>query len=451
MVSGTVIGMEHHKWVPDTLTEPVDDGCTMPRTGAAMSRRFGIIPIQPDSLLDEGAFDAITGDYLRALEALGGERWDADALPDDAAQPFLLVATGGTEQVILDVWADRSRKSPGQALFLIAHPGNNSLPAALEVLARLQQDDAQGRIFYLHGPDDAAGLREIADSVHDIEVRRALQRARIGLVGTPSDWLVASSPDPSTIRAAWGPTVVPVEMEEVAKALEAVHDADLEPPVGAFIAGAAEVCEPTPADIREVARVYLALKRIVAVHDLDALTVRCFDFVQQQQTTGCFGLAQLTDEGIIAGCEGDLVSTVGLLWAHRLLGVTPWMANSAQLDPARNALWLAHCTIPRTLVGRYRLRSHFESGLGVGIQGALTPGPVTLLRIGGKAMDRLWLAEGEILRSGDAENLCRTQADIRLTQGGTVTDLLTAPLGNHLVLVPGHHLDRLQRWWETSR
>jgi hypothetical protein len=33
------------------------------------------------------------------------------------------------------------------------------------------------------------------------------------------DWLVASSPDASTIRTAWGPTVVPVEMEEVVKTL----------------------------------------------------------------------------------------------------------------------------------------------------------------------------------------------------------------------------------------
>jgi L-fucose isomerase-like protein len=126
------------------------------------------------------------------------------------------------------------------------------------------------------------------------------------------------------------------------------------------------------------------------------------------------------------------------------------MANPAQLDPVRNALWLAHCTVPRTLVESYRLRSHFESGLGVGIQGTLAAGPITLLRIGGKKMDRLWLAEGEILRSGAAENLCRTQVEIQLTHGGTATDLLRAPLGNHLVLVFGHHLDRLRSWCEGS-
>ncbi len=415
-----------------------------------MSLHFGVIPIQPSSLLGQEAFDAITGDYVRALEALGGERWAADAIPDDEAQLFFLVATGGTEEVILKVRAERRRTAPDEPIFLIAHPGHNSLPATLEVLARLQQDGAEGRIFYLNGPDDASGLCEIADALHDIDVRRTLQRARIGLVGAPSDWLVASTPDVATIRAAWGPTIVPVDMEQLVETVQAVSDADLEPHLDEFIADATEVSEPTSAELREVARVSLALQRVAADYNLDALAVRCFDLVLHHQTTGCFGLAQLTDEGVIAGCEGDLVSTIGMLWAHRLLGATPWMANPAQLDRARNALWLAHCTVPRTLVQSYRLRSHFESGLGVGIQGALPIGPVTLLRIGGKKLDRLWLAEGEILRSGDAEHLCRTQVEIQLTRGGTVTDLLRAPLGNHLVLVFGHQLNRLQSWCEGA-
>ena len=415
-----------------------------------MSHGFGFIPIRPGALLSERELDSIVGDYARALEALGGERWPADTVPDDTSQLFLLVATGGTEQAVLDVWNQRQPISPGEPLLLIAHPGNNSLPAALEVLARMQQDGAVGRIFYLAGPDDAAGLQAIADAAHDIEVRRALRDTRIGLVGAPSNWLVASAPDPSTVKKAWGPTVIPIEMGEIEKSLQSVDDADLERQVDGLVADATEVREPSSADVTEVARLYLALRRIVADEQLDALTVRCFDFVQQRQTTGCFALAQLTDEGVIAGCEGDLVSTVGLLWAQQLLGVTPWMANPAQLDPAANTLTLAHCTVPRTLVDSYRLRSHFESGLGVGIQGTLPSGPITLLRIGGKNMDRLWLAEGEIVGSGGAENLCRTQVHIELTRGGSVTDLLRAPLGNHLVLVYGHHFDRLDSWSQTG-
>lgn len=415
-----------------------------------MSRQFAIIPMHPPMMLTNDQLEAIVGAYLEALAQIGGERRTADTVTGEHLPVFLLAATGGSERVIMDWWARQKDSAADQPLWLIAHPGNNSLPAALEVLARLQQDGAQGRIFYLKGPDDQTGLKEITSALHDTEVQRALHRARIGLVGTPSDWLVASSPDASTVRSAWGPTVVPVEMDEVVKRLETISDAEIETDVENFVNGADEVREPTSSELHDVARLYHALKQVVADHRLDALTVRCFDFVLNQKTTGCFALAQLTDDGVIAGCEGDLLSTIGLLWTKLLLEETPWMANPAQLDPQNNTLWLAHCTVPRSLVSSYGLRSHFESGLGVGIQGTLPNGPVTLLRIGGHEMDRLWLAEGEILRSGNAENLCRTQAEIRLSKGGDVTDLLRTPLGNHMVLVSGHHHDRIERWCRSA-
>ena len=77
----------------------------------------------------------------------------------------------------------------------------NTQPASLEVLARLQQDGIPGRIFYLQSSDDAAGLQEIADAAADLEARWSLRRARIGIVGSPSDWLVAS------MRPVRSPTV----------------------------------------------------------------------------------------------------------------------------------------------------------------------------------------------------------------------------------------------------
>ncbi len=44
-----------------------------------MSQTFGIITIQPGSLLGEGELEAITGDFVRARENLGGERWTSCA------------------------------------------------------------------------------------------------------------------------------------------------------------------------------------------------------------------------------------------------------------------------------------------------------------------------------------------------------------------------------------
>ena len=99
------------------------------------------------------------------------------------------------------------------------------------------------------------------------------------------------------------------------------------------------------------------------------------------------------------------------------------------------------------MVSGYRLRSHFESCLGAAVQGSIPSGPITLLRVGGKDLDRVWIAEGEITAQGADEAMCRTQVAVRLggsTSGGggeapapATRDLLEQPLGNHLVLVRG--------------
>ncbi len=409
-----------------------------------MTPGFRFHVARPPVLLGDDELHQITGGYVRSLQQLGGEiETKENSL--DSEPLFVLVATGGTEEVVLDLCRERRVAEPHEPVFLIAHPSNNSLPAALEILARLQQDGRPGRIFFLEGADDTAGMDRIADTAHDVLTHRAFQRLRIGLVGNPSDWLVASSPVPTILTSTWGPAVVPVEMTEIETAMDRISSDSIVPMVESLTARAHEVREPSRADRENVVRVYEALRAVVDRHQLDALTVRCFDLVLHQRTTGCFALARLNDDGVIAGCEGDLVSTMGMLWAHRLLGETPWMANPASLDEVENTLWLAHCTVPESLVDSYTLRSHFESGMGVAIQGNLRSQPVTLLRIGGPDMTKLWVAEGEILRNGTSEALCRTQVKIRLDQG-RVSDLLSSPLGNHLVMVGGTHADRFQRW-----
>ena len=409
-----------------------------------MTHTFEYTLVYSELVPGGSAFNAYMKSYTDALENAGGRLCGDPKTPGD--KPLLyFMSTGGTEQALLDIRHQRRKHAPHEAVWIIAHPAYNSLPASLEVLARLQQDDEKGRIFYLKSPQDQTGLNLINAALTEHVVAAAMKAMRIGLIGNPSDWLVASSPAHEIVQEVWGPTVVPVTMEEVNQAIsEASMDA-IEPLRDSLVVGATEVREPSAGDLDNVVRVYLSLRKVIEKHALDALTVRCFDLVLGLQTTGCYGLAQLTDEGVIAGCEGDLVSTVAMLWVHKLLDQTPWMANPAQLDETNNTLWLAHCTVPRGIVEDYGLRSHFESGLGVGIQGTLANGNVTLIRLGGKRMEKIWLAEGEIIQAGNAEDLCRTQAEITLSNGH-VSDLLKAPLGNHIIMVRGHHATQLEAW-----
>ncbi len=355
------------------------------------------------------------------------------------------------------------------------------------MLARLQQDGVSGRIVFFDGPEDGEGIARLREAVskplrgddaaaggvpgteaggcRGKPPGRPLAGRRIGLIGSPSDWLVASSPDPALVRDVWGAEVVRIPLEELVGKMDVSSDArsarggssaespatvSTEPSISAFadsFAGTASECrEPTAADLESSGRIYAALRLLVAEHALDALTVRCFDLVTDLGATGCLALSRLTDEGVIAGCEGDLVSAIGLLWAREVTGETPWMANPARVDVAKNSLTLAHCTVPCSIVDSFALRSHFESGLGAAVAGVIPAGPVTLLRIGGMGLDRLWVAHGEITSAGNDERMCRTQVDVRLpgdsVAGAHVADILGRPLGNHIVLVRGFRPSR---------
>jgi L-fucose isomerase-like protein len=406
------------------------------------SRRFAVFTAI-STIHDPSAMQDLVASYLSPLRELGGAPWS----PGEGARGVPLVvfvATGGTEREILRL----AQVDPGEPVLLLAHPGHNSLPAALEVLAHLQQLGVRGRVLYLRGPSDEAGFRELAEAIRDQSVRQALRESRIGLVGGPSDWLVASSPTPETVRRAWGPTVVHVPLELILSGPGPQEEAGGEALARDFQAGAEGLVEPGEPDLLVAARVHGALRRVVDEGRFDAVAVRCFDLVTRSRTTGCMALAQLNDEGTIAGCEGDLVATVAMLWVHLLLEQAPWMANPSRIDLAGGILSLAHCTAPRSAGGAYLLRSHFESGLGVGIQSRLPTGPVTLVRIGGSRMERLRAVDGRLLGNTDHPDLCRTQVEVELGRE-TLQDLLAQPLGNHVVVAWGHHAAALRRWHEA--
>jgi L-fucose isomerase-like protein len=160
--------------------------------------------------------------------------------------------------------------------------------------------------------------------------------------------------------------VVAVDLHAVEQTIRSVSHAAVASRAHFLLAQAADTEGAVRADLEDAVRVYLALKEVVAEHELDALTVRCFDLVLELETTGCFALAQLTDEAIIAGCEGDLVSTVGLLWAHELLGETPWMANPA--PGGRDPQHALAGSLYRPAYDRGRLLSLFPFRVGTGFR-----------------------------------------------------------------------------------
>ncbi len=395
---------------------------------------FAYIPVA-SKMHDRRELSTALEGQERALVSLGGRRIDGDVADRDPVA-FYFVQTGGVENEVIRRYRSRVQQGRGGPVLLIAHPGHSALAAALEILAQVQQEGGEGRIYLLRGEEDSATREEISRTARCLEANRRLAEDRIGMVGPSSDWLVASSHRPESVYSRLGVRMVPLGLDEL-RAHIARDPAPTEGPEYAAWEGATRTEPVSKAQFAGAVGVYRGLKELVRIHRLTGLTIRCFDLVTQDGTTGCLALSRLADEGITAGCEGDVPSVVLLRWLWHLTSQAGWMANPSDLDVRKGEILLAHCTVPLGMVSEHGLATHFESGQGVGIDGTIPPGPVTLLRLGGANLDRWWGAEGHLFESLHRDGLCRTQIRVRMPTNAA-EELLQHPLGNHVVLVRGH-------------
>lgn len=342
---------------------------------------------------------------------------------------LLFIATGGVERLVIQYFEQLPRPT-----ILLADGMQNSLASALEISSWLRNRGMKSEI--LHGE-----LREIVKRLfvlyNNFKAQRQISNSRIGVIGTPSNWLVSSNVDYLLAKRRWGVEYVDIPLERVIEYYNKISDEEVGN-ASAQLAGQALACrEATPDDMLKAMKIYHALKRIAEEDKLSALTLSCFRLIELTGTTGCLALSLLNDEDIIAGCEGDLQSIFTMLVVKTLTTQSTFMANPSMINTRTNEIVLAHCTIGLKQTEKFILRSHFETDLSIGIQGILPTGDVTLVKCGGECLDEYYLATGTLTENTNYLNMCRTQVRIRLN---SPTDyFLRNPLGNHHILFHGNY------------
>jgi len=358
---------------------------------------------------------------------------------NNRSHPFaFLILTGGSEHEVMSLV-----KKIEDPVLLIAHSEENSFPASLEILAKLSQINRKGKIILLN--EKEGSFEELKNTIKIMETREKLKESKIGLIGNPSGWLVASSPDVDIITGSWGPEIIKIPVEELLEETEHVSSEEAGIYSEEFFSKGEKTIEPGLQEIVKAVKVYIGTKKIVERYNLQSLTIECFKLLKDLNTTGCYAMSKLNDEGIIAGCEGDLPGTLTMLWSYYLTGEIPFMANPQDIDIDNNILWIAHCTIARKLLKSYIIRSHFESSIGVALQGKMKKGPVTISRIGGEDLKKVSITDGKIIECELNEKRCRTQLKLKLED--SVKYFLKNPLANHHIMIRGHHASLLAEYY----
>ena len=383
-------------------------------------------------LHDAQAVDASTKEFLGSLnipfELKGSDYSDYGSHPLDV----IYVRTGGTEGIFKRLLPQLQAKSK-QPFYLLTSGKSNSLAASMEILAYLQQNSQKGAI--IHG--SPAFISKRLDMLEKVcKAKEQLKGCKLGVIGQPSDWLIASEASYQKVRETIGLHLEDIAMEEL---LNAIKD------VPADLPGFSSDNESIQQALTGAQCIYEGLKCVITRHSLQGLTLRCFDLLTAVRNTGCLALARLNAEGLVAGCEGDVPAMLSMMIVRSLLGISGFQANPASINPESGEMLFAHCTIPLNMVERYELDTHFESGIGVGIRGFMKEGPVTIFKVSGD-LSRHFVAQGQLICNQSKPDLCRTQQVIRLDDKRQTDYFLNNPIGNHHIIIPGHHQDLLEEF-----
>lgn len=375
------------------------------------------------SLHEEERINKGTKELLDELISLSKHKFeicDIDSLYDgDLA--LILIQSGGSEQLFLD----NLDKLHGP-YYLLTYGHNNSLAASLEILSFIKDNNLEGEV--LHGSNEY-----LTNRIDELLLNKN-SLYRYGVIGKPSDWLIASNVNYKDASRLHGIDLVDIEIEEVEQIFNSINE-DFSSEVSKY--------DFNKKSMNEALKLHRTLEVIKNKYKLNGFTIRCFDLLSSLKTTSCLSLGIMNSLGLPCACEGDIPSLISMHILNLITGCSGFQANPSRIEVNEKKMVLAHCTLPLNMVDKYSLNTHFESGIGVAIKGELNEQEITIFKLS-KNLKDYFVTTGKVIKNLNEPNLCRTQIEISVDEN--IEYFLTRPYGNHHIIVYGNHQKEIEKY-----
>jgi len=231
-------------------------------------------------------------------------------------------------------------------------------------------------------------------------MRNRLRGTRIGVVGSRTQGMTPTAVDEVEILRLFGVQLIHFGFDELLANANNISQNAAEEAWREVSTAAKEVSSGHEAGLAAMKN-YLAAKQLVQTLDLHALSIGAYPHCQG---TMCLPIALLNDEGIIAGCEGDVNSTLSMVLLSLLSDAPVHFGEMLEIDEAANTVVTSHCGAGAPSLANssgFVLCPVRLANDGVCIRYSAKTGPVTYVNlVGRKENYRLGAFEGEAVTTG---------------------------------------------------
>jgi len=191
---------------------------------------------------------------------------------------------------------------------------------------------------FVYGDDEQA-LQEIRRYSMAVALSRRMRFARIGMIGHRTGGMTEVAFDEYALKSVLGPRVVQMGVDELRRSIDSTS-VDEARSLWEKIKKKVGKIRAAEDDGTYSARVYLALKKFDEDNGLLGLTTECYPKLMGQV---CLAHSLLSEEGVVAGCEGDVNSTAAMLMLHQLTGEPVHNTDVLAVYEEDNSVLLSHC------------------------------------------------------------------------------------------------------------
>ncbi len=246
-----------------------------------------------------------------------------------------------------------------------AHPDQNGIVGAAIIRGGLEEVGVKCRL--IHGlPGDPATMAKIKTLCTGIAAATRLRNIRIGVGGSRCMGMYTAHVDPSSLMSKFGIDIDGWEQVEVLRRAEKVPAAEVERMLQWMHSEFGRI-EAKPEVMEAQARMYLALRELIAEKQYDAVCVKCLPELPACHTTFCVAISLLNDrsdhrgpkESTVCGCEADVNGTITMQLMKGVSGGPVMFTDVLKLDYEKNEIGMANCGSSATDFARSKKDVHW--------------------------------------------------------------------------------------------